>query len=60
MPFCILDGLKQSKSTKWASNCASRWKAAVHSIANKVAQVSNLSTDDDELFVWFYELITSY
>ncbi|XP_020273807.1 testis-expressed protein 2 [Asparagus officinalis] len=34
-----VDGLKQSKSTKWASNYASRWKAAVNSIANRVAQV---------------------
>ncbi|KAJ6841259.1 uncharacterized protein M6B38_307690 [Iris pallida] len=34
-----VDGLKQIKSTKWASNYASRWKAAVHSIANQVSQV---------------------
>ncbi|KAJ6845991.1 uncharacterized protein M6B38_278110 [Iris pallida] len=34
-----VDGLKQIKSTKWASGYASRWKAAVHSIANQVSQV---------------------
>lgn len=34
-----VDGLKHKNSTKWASNYASRWKAAVHSFANKVAQV---------------------
>lgn len=35
----IPDELKQSKSTKWSSNYASKWKAAVNSLANKVAQV---------------------